>query len=200
MPQPPMPGLPIERSIAHPSLLADILVSKYADHQPLYRQSVIAARDGVMLDPASMGRWVAALQAWQHRDANAVLARQTQYLELWKDALSGHPGITVVITPDPTNNPLNRLKVCVNPVEAKITAWNLADALGRGNSPVSVRDHEVEHGYFFLDPCNLHPSQEHIVVQRLQEELDRAQNSPATPTSLEHRRNRRIEALLRWPA
>ena len=42
-----MPGLPIERSIAHPSLLAEIVVSKYADHQPLYRQSEIAARDGV---------------------------------------------------------------------------------------------------------------------------------------------------------
>jgi transposase len=56
--QPPMPGLPIERSIAHPSLLADILVSKFADHQPLYRQSEIAARDAVTLDRASMGRWV----------------------------------------------------------------------------------------------------------------------------------------------
>jgi len=56
--QPPMPGLPIERSIAHPSLLADILVSKYADHLPLYRQSEIAARDGVTLDRASMGRWL----------------------------------------------------------------------------------------------------------------------------------------------
>jgi transposase/uncharacterized small protein (DUF1192 family) len=56
--QPPMPGLPIERSIAHPSLLADILVSKFADHQPLYRQSEIAARDGVTLDRASMGRWI----------------------------------------------------------------------------------------------------------------------------------------------
>ncbi len=61
--QPPMPGLPIDRSIAHPSLLADILVSKYADHQPLYRQSVIAARDGVTLDPASMGRWVGQCEA-----------------------------------------------------------------------------------------------------------------------------------------
>lgn len=56
--QPQMPVLPIERSIAHPSLLADILVSKFADHQPLYRLSEIAARDGVTLDRASMGRWV----------------------------------------------------------------------------------------------------------------------------------------------
>lgn len=61
--QPSMPGLPIERSIAHPSLLADILVSKYADHAPLYRQSEIAARDGVTLDRASMGRWVGQCEA-----------------------------------------------------------------------------------------------------------------------------------------
>jgi transposase len=61
--QPPAPGLPIQRSIAHPSLLADILVSKYADHQPLYRQSVIAERDGVTLDPASSGRWVGQCEA-----------------------------------------------------------------------------------------------------------------------------------------
>jgi transposase len=56
--QPPAPSLPVQRSIAHPSLLADIFVSKYADHQPLYRQSEIAARDKVTLDPANMGRWV----------------------------------------------------------------------------------------------------------------------------------------------
>jgi transposase len=61
--QAPMPGLPITRSIAHPSLLADILVAKYADHTPLYRQSQIAARDGVKLDPASMGRWVGQCEA-----------------------------------------------------------------------------------------------------------------------------------------
>ena len=70
--QPTMPGLPIERSIAHPSLLADILVSKYADHQPLYRQSVIAARDGVTLDPASMGRWVGQSEALCDRLTEAL--------------------------------------------------------------------------------------------------------------------------------
>ncbi|CAH2935881.1 MAG: Transposase and inactivated derivatives [uncultured Paraburkholderia sp.] len=56
--QPAMPSLPIEHSIAHPSLLADIAVSKFADHQPLYRQSEIAARDNVTLDRGSMGRWL----------------------------------------------------------------------------------------------------------------------------------------------
>ncbi|MEX3605539.1 MAG: transposase [Burkholderia sp.] len=33
-------------------------MSKFADHQPLYRQVEIAARDGMTLDRASMGRWV----------------------------------------------------------------------------------------------------------------------------------------------
>lgn len=61
--QPAAPSLPIERGIAHSSLLADILVGKYADHQPLYRQSMIAARENVTLDPASMGRWVGMCEA-----------------------------------------------------------------------------------------------------------------------------------------
>ncbi|MEX3606017.1 MAG: transposase [Burkholderia sp.] len=60
-----MPGLPIERSIAHPSALADIVVSKFADHQPLHWQAEIAARAGVTLDRASMGRWVGQIEAIQ---------------------------------------------------------------------------------------------------------------------------------------
>lgn len=58
-----MPGLPITHSRAPRSLLADILVAKYADHTPLYRQSQIAERDGVTLDPGSMGRWAGQCEA-----------------------------------------------------------------------------------------------------------------------------------------
>jgi len=38
-------------------------VAKYADHQPLYRQSAIYARHGVELDRSTMGRWVGACGA-----------------------------------------------------------------------------------------------------------------------------------------
>ena len=61
--QPAALTTPIQRGIAHASLLADIVVSKYADHQPLYRQAEIAARDQVKLDEASMGRWVGQSEA-----------------------------------------------------------------------------------------------------------------------------------------
>jgi transposase len=56
--QEPMPSLPIERGIPGPGLLAHVLVSKYCDHLPVHRQSVIYARDGVDLDRATMAEWV----------------------------------------------------------------------------------------------------------------------------------------------
>jgi transposase len=57
------PSRPIERGIAGPGLLARILVAKFADHQPLYRQSAIYAREGVELDRSTMARWVGACGA-----------------------------------------------------------------------------------------------------------------------------------------
>lgn len=56
--QAPAPALPIPRGKAGPGLLAHVLVSKYADHLPLYRQAEIYAREGVDLDRSTMADWV----------------------------------------------------------------------------------------------------------------------------------------------
>jgi transposase len=56
--QAPMPSLPIERGRSGPGLLAHVLVSKYADHLPLYRQSEIYAREGVDLERSTLADWV----------------------------------------------------------------------------------------------------------------------------------------------
>ena len=61
--QAPAPSRPIERGIAGPGLLAHVLVAKFADHLPLYRQSVIYAREGVDLDRALLASWVGAASA-----------------------------------------------------------------------------------------------------------------------------------------
>ena len=53
------PARPIERGLAGAGLLAHILVSKYADHLPLYRQAQIYAREGVELQRSTMAQWVA---------------------------------------------------------------------------------------------------------------------------------------------
>lgn len=52
------PSRPIERGLAGPGLLAHVLVSKYCDHLPLYRQSQIYARVGVELDRSTLAEWV----------------------------------------------------------------------------------------------------------------------------------------------
>jgi transposase len=52
------PSRPIERGLAGPALLAHVLVSKYCDHQPLYRQSEIYSRQGVELERSTMADWV----------------------------------------------------------------------------------------------------------------------------------------------
>jgi transposase len=61
--QAPTPGRPIERGLAGPGLLAHVLMSKYADHLPLYRQSQIYAREGVELDRSTLADWVGATSA-----------------------------------------------------------------------------------------------------------------------------------------
>ena len=56
--QAPMPSRPIERGIAGPGLLAHILIAKYCDHLPLYRQSQIYAREGIDLDRSTLAGMV----------------------------------------------------------------------------------------------------------------------------------------------
>ena len=56
--QEPAPSLPIEGGRPSPGLLAQVLVGKYADHLPLYRQSEIYARSGVDLDRSTLAGWV----------------------------------------------------------------------------------------------------------------------------------------------
>jgi len=141
-----------------------------------------------------------ALQAWKSRDHAGIRARERRALDCWVEVLADRPGVTATIVPDPTNNPLDRLKVAVDPQAANITAWDLADRLAAGDPPVIVRDHEVEHGTFFLDPCNLHPEEEFTVARRLAEELEAARKSN-TPiaTPFVERLLAREAAILKWP-
>ena len=56
--QAPAPAMPTPRGRATPATLAHLLVSKYVDHLPLYRQAEIYARDGVELDRSTLSDWV----------------------------------------------------------------------------------------------------------------------------------------------
>jgi transposase len=62
--QAPAPERPIAKGIASPGLLAHVLVSKYCDHTPLYRQSQIFARHGVEIDRSTLANWVGGACWW----------------------------------------------------------------------------------------------------------------------------------------
>jgi len=55
--QAPAPAHLIEGGLPTEALIAHVLVSKYADHLPLYRQSQILARSGVTIDRSTLADW-----------------------------------------------------------------------------------------------------------------------------------------------
>ncbi len=83
--QAPAPERPIAKGLATPALLAHVLVSKYCDHLPLYRQSQIFARQGVELDRSTLANWVGGACWWleplQARLAEHVFASQKLFAD-----------------------------------------------------------------------------------------------------------------------
>jgi len=70
--QAPLPSRPIERGRPGPGLLAHVLVGKYADHLPLYRQSQIFEREGLDLDRSTLADWVGKSTALLEPLADAI--------------------------------------------------------------------------------------------------------------------------------
>ena len=70
--QAPLPSRPIERGRPGPGLLAHVLVNKYADHLPLYRQSQIFGRDGLDIDRSTLADWVGKSTALLEPLADAI--------------------------------------------------------------------------------------------------------------------------------
>jgi transposase len=58
--QAPVPAQVIDKGIPTAGLLAQVLVSKYADHAPLYRQEQLFARAGLAIPRSTLGAWVGA--------------------------------------------------------------------------------------------------------------------------------------------
>lgn len=81
------------------------------------------------------------------------------------------PGIVARKIDDPTGNPLERLQIDVDPEAAGASAATFARALGQREPAIIVRNHEVELGYFQLDPCNVAPGQAELVAEALRETL-----------------------------
>ena len=154
---------------------------------------------GMKVGKESIVGVIATLEAWEKRDHAAMRAREDRHLLLWRACLEGRPGVRAEILPDPTDNPLDRLRVHVDPAAAGVTAWDLATALAAGDPPVIVRDHHAENGFFDMDPCNLHEGEAEIVADQLAAALEQALAGEIAATSLADRRSARFERMLEWP-
>ena len=128
-----LPSRPIERGRPGPGLLAHVLVSKYADHLPLYRQSQIYAREGINLDRSTLADWV---------------GRSTALLEPLADAIGRHVRAGQAIFADDTPIKMQAKQKC-----ATARIWTYA----RDERPWDGDDPPAAWYRFSIDREGKHP-------------------------------------------
>ena len=117
---------------------------------------------------------IAALERWKTLDHDAIHKKEARRVESAVQRLRGLDGLEVDLEPDPTGNPITRVKVSVVPERAGVTAFQLARRLAEGNPAIVVRDHHVDRGYLLLDPCNLSDEEMDQVCAKIAETMRKA--------------------------
>jgi D-glucosaminate-6-phosphate ammonia-lyase len=140
-----------------------------AGREDLVRAAALQNRGigrGMKVGKESIAGVMAALEAWEIRDHIAVRANEDAALDLWLRTLRPFTDLDCRLLPDPTGNPLQRLRVRPLP-QSRWNARGLADALAAGEPPVMVRDYQTDQGHIDLDPCNLHAGEAQTVATQL---------------------------------
>ena len=153
---------------------------------------------GMKVGKESIFGAIAALQAWNSRDHDAVRQIEAEHLLRWERALTGFPGLAVKRVPDPTANPIERLEVAVDRFAAGASAAAIAAALANGDPSIVVRGHEVELGYFQLDPCNLAAGQSEVVAEQLMQVVSEAAKAGLPEPDPNDLRNSQITGYQNW--
>ena len=136
--QEPAPSRPIDRGLAGPGLLAHVLVAKYADHLPLYRQSEIYEREGVELDRSTLADWVGG--------ASRVLAPLVEAMRRYvlnTDKLHGDDIPVPVLAPGNGKTKTARLWTYVR--DDRPAGGSAAPAVWFAYSPDRKGDHPQQH-------------------------------------------------------
>ena len=162
-----------------------------------YMQNLGLGR-GMKVGKESIAGAIAAMEQWMCRDHVAIREQETAALDLWVAAVAVLPGIRAVKTDDPTGNPLQRLQINVDSSVAGASAAAFARALGEQKIALIVRNHEVELGYFQLDPCNLTPMQAEIVADSLARVLSHGSEITPDNDDFSPARNGGVNGYLNW--
>lgn len=119
-----LPPCILERSIATPALVAQILVAKYCDHLPLHRQeSIYRTRHGVELPRQTMAQWVGVAADWLRLIYEAISAEVTSggYLQVDETPIR-------YLAPGHGKTKLGYLWVCHRPGSGVIFHWHTSRA------------------------------------------------------------------------
>jgi transposase len=136
--QAPAPAMPTPRGRATPATLAHLLVSKYCDHLPLYRQSEIYAREGLELDRSTLGDWVG--QAAWLLDPVVVKIRQHVFAA---EKIHGDDTTVPVLAPGLGRTATGRLWVYVR--DDRLFGGSAAPAAAYFYSPDRGAEHPTAH-------------------------------------------------------
>jgi transposase len=136
--QAPAPPMPTPRGRATPAMLAHLLVSKFVDHLPLYRQSEIYAREGLEIDRSTLGDWVGQA-AWLLDPVVAAIRKHVFAAE----KIHGDDTTVPVLAPGLGRTATGRLWVYVR--DDRLFAGPAAPAAAYFYSPDRGAEHPAAH-------------------------------------------------------
>ncbi len=112
---------------------------------------------------------MAALDAFTDCDFPALRATRLEALKAWQTAVKNVAGVQTSIIPDPAGNPVDRLKLTLDPDVTGISAASLCQALAAGTPSIIARGKGIGVDFLVLDSCQLGPRHQEMVTTRLKE-------------------------------
>jgi transposase len=90
----PLPARPIDKCLAEPSLLAQVVIDKYMDHLPLHRQIQRFSREGITIPSSTLGDWVSGVARLLTPLAKALLVQilQSTYVQVDESTIQVQDG------------------------------------------------------------------------------------------------------------
>ncbi len=142
---------------------------------------------------------MAALELWEQRDHTRARAEQQARVDRWIEAIGRIPGLAPSPHDDWTGNPITRVRVDVRPGKAKASAWEFAARLAARTPRIIVWDGLIEHGAFYLDPCNVTDDEARAVAEAIAQEAHRLKKDhPGVERQWSHVKHAREAAILSW--
>lgn len=122
---------------------------------------------------------MAALERWVRLDHAHEAAEVRRKVELARSKLEGTKGLTLEVRPDTSGQPIVRLAVHVEPGAAGLTAFDLGQALAKGEPKINIYALHAERGYLLMSVVNLDDEGVDFVCRRIRGIVEAAKGSAA---------------------